>query len=78
MTFKRQIWNGRIFELIGLNLIGSGRGFFCKICKERGGKYAHANDGSMNIKVLALQDYSKIVEHKKLSWIKHDGQKSLH
>jgi hypothetical protein len=50
---------------------------FGKICKEGGGKYAHANEGSSNIKILALQDHAKINEHRKLAWTKHEGKKSL-
>ena len=50
---------------------------FCKICKEGGGKYVYANEGSTNIKISALQDHAKSNEHRKLSWAKHGGQKSL-
>ena len=50
---------------------------FCKICKEGGGKYVYANEGSINIKISALQDHAKTNEHRKLSWANHGGQKSL-
>ena len=50
---------------------------FYKICKEGGGKYVYANEGSTNIKIIALQDHAKTIEHRKLSWAKHGGQKSL-
>jgi hypothetical protein len=50
---------------------------FCKICKEGGGKYAYANEGSSNIKISALQDHAKTNEHRKLAWAKHQGKKSL-
>jgi Domain of unknown function (DUF4371)/hAT family C-terminal dimerisation region len=50
---------------------------FCKICKEGGGKFAYANEGSTNVKISALQDHAKTVEHRKLAWAKHGGQKAL-
>ena len=48
---------------------------FYKICKEGGGKYVYANEGSSNIKISALQDHAKTNEHRKLSWAKHRDQK---
>jgi hypothetical protein len=48
---------------------------FCKICKERGGKYAFAIEGSENISISTLQHHAKSVEHKKLSWAKNGGRK---
>ena len=36
-----------------------------------------ANEGSTNIKISALQYHAKTNEHRKLSWAKHGGQKSL-
>ena len=50
---------------------------FCKVCKEGGGKYVYATEGSTNIRILALQDHTKTNEYRKLSWAKHGGQKSL-
>jgi hypothetical protein len=50
---------------------------FCKICKEGGGKYAFANEGSENISVSALQDHAKSVEHRKLSWAQNGGRKLM-
>ena len=37
----------------------------------------YANEGSTNIKISTLQDHAKTNEHRKLSWAKHGGQKSL-
>jgi hypothetical protein len=50
---------------------------FCKVCKDGGGKYAYANEGSSNIKISALQDHAKTIEHRKLAWAKCEGKKSL-
>ena len=80
MTFRKPMCIGKMFGLlylIGLNLTRNWRGFFCKICKEGGGKYVYANEGSTNIKISALQDHTKTNEHRKLSWAKHGGQKSF-
>jgi hypothetical protein len=44
-------------------------------CKERGGKYAFAIEGSENISISTLQHHAKSVEHKKLSWAKNGGRK---
>jgi len=80
MTLKKQIWSGKTLGMnyiTGWNSIVIWGGFFCKTCKEGGGKYACATEGSTNIKILALQDHSKTVEHRKLAWTKHGGQKAL-
>ena len=66
-----------LLYLIELNLIRIWGGFFVKFCKEGSGKYVYANEGSINIKISALQDHAKSNEHRKLSWAKHGGQKSL-
>jgi hypothetical protein len=50
---------------------------FCRICKAGGGKYVYANEGSLNIKISALQDHAKTNELRKLAWAKHEGKKSL-
>ena len=52
-------------------------GFFVQFAKGGGGKYMYANEGSTKIKISALQDHAKTNEHRKLSWAKHGGQKSL-
>jgi hypothetical protein len=54
----------------------SGR-VFCKTCRERGGKFVYASEGSTNVKVSALQYHSKSNEPKKLSWTKHGSKKAL-
>jgi hypothetical protein len=41
----------------------SGR-VFCKTCREGGGKFVYASEGSTNIKVSTLQYHSKSNEHK--------------
>lgn len=38
---------------------------FCKVYKEVGEKYAYATDGFTNIKISALQNHAKSVEHRK-------------
>jgi hypothetical protein len=50
---------------------------FCKTCREGGGKFVYASEGSTNVKVSALQYHSKSNEHKKLSYAKHVGKKAL-
>lgn len=50
---------------------------FCKTCKEGGGKYIYARDGSSNVKISGLQDHAKSVEHKKLTWAKFGGKQVL-
>lgn len=40
---------------------------FYKSCREGGGKFVYASEGSTNVKVLTLQYYSKSNEHKRLS-----------
>lgn len=67
-------WN-ELFDCVEFNS-ELGR-VFCKICKEGGGKYAYANEGSSNIKISALQDHARTNEHKNLAWAKHQGKKSL-
>ena len=37
----------------------------------------YASEGSTNVKILALQYHSKCNEHKKLSYAKHVGKKTL-
>jgi hypothetical protein len=54
----------------------SGR-VFCKTCREGGGKFVYASEGSTNVKISALQYHSKCNEHKKLSYAKHVGKKAL-
>ena len=48
---------------------------FCKTCREGGGKFVYASEGSTNIKVSALQYHSKCNEHKKLLYAKHVDKK---
>ena len=50
---------------------------FCKTCRERGGKFVYASEGSINVKVSALQYHSKCNKHKKLSYAKYVGKKTL-
>ena len=50
---------------------------FCKTCREGGGKFVYASEGSTNIKVSALQYHSKCNEHKKLLYAKHVDKKTL-
>ena len=51
---------------------------FCKTCKEGGGKYVYATDGSSNIKISGLQDHAKSSEHKKLTWVFCLASQKLH
>jgi hypothetical protein len=37
----------------------------------------YASEGSTNVKVSTLQYHSKSNEHKKLSWAKHGGKKTM-
>ena len=54
---------------------------FCKICKEGGGKYVYARDGSSNIKISGLQDHAKSIDHKKTNmgkvWRKETQKKQV-
>ena len=48
---------------------------YCKIYKESGRKCVFTTSGSINFKVLALQDHANTGEHRKLIWVAQSGRR---
>ena len=50
---------------------------FCKICKERYGRFIYIKEGSKNLKVNIFHDYICFDKHKKFCWALQSGGKVL-
>ena len=72
------IWNDQWYSQFNwLDFSSDLERMFCKVCKQRGGRFVYVKEGSKNLKVSVFHDRGYSSEHKKLCWTLQSSGKVL-